>query len=88
MRRAAAVVLHADWTPVRCIIWDMSDGGARLAIAHPVAELPRRFSLLLTKDATVRRNCEIVWTDDRFVGVKFVADSAVPRPTTAHRLFA
>jgi PilZ domain len=79
MRRAAAVVLQAASTPVRCVIWDMSDGGARLAIAHPITELPRKFSLLLTKESSVRRNCEVVWTDDRFVGVKFISDWVVPR---------
>jgi PilZ domain len=77
MRRAAAVVLQAGSATVRCVIWDISDGGARLAIAHPTAELPRTFSLLLTKDASVRRNCEVVWTDRRFVGVKFVSDVAL-----------
>ena len=74
MRRSAAVVLHAAVNPVHCVIWDMSDGGARLAIAHPMSELPSMFSLLLTKDGGVRRNCAVVWTDDRFVGVKFVPD--------------
>lgn len=74
MRRSAAVMLHAERSPVRCVIWDMSEGGARLAIARPTSELPATFSLLLTKDAKVRRNCEIVWTDNRFVGVKFVSD--------------
>ena len=78
MRRAAAVVLQAAGNPVRCVIWDMSDGGARLAIAHPAAELPRTFSLLLMKDAGVRRNCEVVWTDGRFVGVKFISDWTMP----------
>jgi hypothetical protein len=71
LRRAAAVVMPAASTPVRCVIWDMSDGGARLAIACPMAELPRAFTLLLTRDGSVRRNCEVVWTDSRFVGVKF-----------------
>lgn len=78
MRRAAAVVLQADSNPVRCVIWDMSDGGACLAIAHATAELPRTFSLLLTKDASVRRNCEVVWTDARFVGVKFISERVAP----------
>lgn len=78
MRRAAAVILQAAGDPVRCVIWDMSDGGARLAIAYPAAELPRTFSLLLMKDASVRRNCEVVWTDRRFVGVKFISDWAMP----------
>jgi hypothetical protein len=78
MRRAAAVVLQAAGNPVSCVIWDMSDGGARLAIAHPTTELPRTFSLLLMKNASVRRNCEVVWTDSRFVGVKFVSDWTMP----------
>lgn len=80
MRRGAAVVLQAAQPPLRCVIWDMSDGGARLAIACPTtAELPRSLILLLTKDATVRRNCEVVWTDNRFVGVKFVSKWITPR---------
>jgi hypothetical protein len=78
IRRAAAVALQAASTPVRCVIWDMSDGGARLAIARPTAELPHAFRLLLTEDGRVRRNCEVVWTDDRFVGVKFVSDWELP----------
>jgi PilZ domain-containing protein len=79
MRHAGSVVLPAAWTPVRCVIWDMSDGGARLAIAYPTADLPHTFTLLLTKDAKVRRNCEVVWTDSRFVGVKFVSDLRTPQ---------
>jgi PilZ domain len=78
LRRGAVVVLQTARTPVRCVIWDMSDGGARLAIAHPTAELPSTFSLLLTRDARVRRNCEVVWTDTRFVGVKFISDWLMP----------
>lgn len=86
MRRAAAVVLQAAGNPVRCVIWDMSDGGARLAIAYPTAELPCTFSLLLMKDASVRRNCEVVWTDSRFVGVKFISDWAMPDAALATRI--
>jgi PilZ domain len=78
LRRAAAIVLQAASTPVRCVIWDMSDGGARLAIAYPTAKLPRAFSLLLTKDAGVQRTCEVVWTDNRFVGVRFISEWVIP----------
>jgi hypothetical protein len=74
MRRGAVVVLKNAHTPLPCVIWDMSDGGARLAVACPNAQLPRTFTLVLTKDANVRRSCEVVWTDSRFVGVKFVSD--------------
>ena len=71
MRRPAEVILREGQPPVRCVIWDMSDGGARLAIAYPMADLPRTFTLSLFGDASVQRQCQVVWTDTRYVGVKF-----------------
>ena len=71
LRHAAEVIFGADASPVRCVIWDMSDGGGRLAIAHALADLPPTFTLSLFK-GSLQRNCEVVWTDARFVGVKFV----------------
>ena len=50
----------------------MSDGGARLAVAVPLADLPSSFTLVLYKDGSIRRNCEVVWTDARYVGVRFI----------------
>jgi len=72
MRRAAEVAFRGHDTPVPCVVWDMSDGGARLAVAYPLASLPRTFTLALYKDGSVRRNCEVVWTDTRYIGVRFV----------------
>jgi PilZ domain len=69
--RRAAVLLRENGQTDRCVIWDTSAGGARLAIAH-TGDVPLRFTLVLTKDGSVRRNCEIVWTDARYVGVRFV----------------
>jgi hypothetical protein len=73
-RRDAEITFSAQASPVRCVIWDMSDGGARLSVAHPLADLPRMFTLALFKDASVRRNCEVVWTDTKYVGVKFISE--------------
>jgi hypothetical protein len=72
-RRAATVSFGAELPPVPCVIWDISEGGARLSVAHQMADLPRRFTLILFKDGSVRRDCEVVWTDTRFVGVKFTS---------------
>jgi PilZ domain-containing protein len=73
-RRHAEITFSAQESPVRCVIWDMSDGGARLSVAHPLAGLPHTFTLALFKDASVQRNCEVVWTDTKYVGVKFISE--------------
>jgi len=72
MRRNAAVVTGPREPPLRCVVWDISDSGARLAVARPLMTLPPRFLLQLDKDGRVQRKCEVVWTDASFVGVKFV----------------
>jgi PilZ domain len=72
MRRAAVVSFAPVGKPLSCVVWDMSEGGARLAIACPTADVPREFQLVLTRDGSVRRNCAVVWTNARFVGVKFL----------------
>jgi hypothetical protein len=69
-RRAAEVLFGPDEPRIRCVIWDISEGGARLAVAYPITNLPPRFTLLL--EGKIQRQCEIVWTDARYAGVKFV----------------
>ncbi len=73
MRRSAEVLFGTQEQRVSCRICDMSDGGARLAVSHPIANLPRTFTLMLFKDASVQRDCEVVWTDSRYVGIKFIS---------------
>jgi hypothetical protein len=70
-RRTATVNFGPEAPPVACVIWDIAEGGARLAIARPMANLPRHFTLSLYKDGSVKWNCEVVWIDAKFVGVKF-----------------
>jgi len=73
IRRAAEVIFGAGEPPVRCVIWDISEGGARLAIACPLHHgLPPEFTLVMFKNAREQRKCQVVWTDTRFVGVKFL----------------
>ena len=72
MRRYAEVVTGPQKPPVRCVVWDISNSGARLAVARPLMTLPPRFLLQLDKGGRVQRKCEVVWTDAGFVGVKFV----------------
>ena len=73
MRRGAHVVFDAYEQPIRCEIYDLSNGGARLGFAVPIAGLPRTFTLVLFKDS-VQRDCELIWTDGRVVGLKFISE--------------
>jgi hypothetical protein len=71
-RRAAKVILGPGKPFVNCRIWDISEDGACLVVQHPMADLPRRFILSRLKDGSAKRDCEVVWTDTRFVAVKFI----------------
>ena len=44
-----------------------------MEVSRGLADLPRHFTLNLFKDGSVRRDCEVVWTDSKFVGVKFTS---------------
>ena len=73
MRREAEVIVEPHKLPVRCIVHDLSNGGARLSFAARLPNLPRSITLVLFRDS-VQRHCEIVWTDGYFIGVKFVSE--------------
>ena len=68
-RLAASIRIDDDSPDLPCVVWDLSDGGAKLAAARPLL-LPERFMLLFS--GNVQRRCQIMWRDEKFVGVKFV----------------
>jgi hypothetical protein len=65
MRRAATVSFGVERPPANCEVWDISESGARLAVALPMADLPRHFILNLFADGSLQRRCEVVWSDRR-----------------------
>jgi hypothetical protein len=73
MRRDARVIFEAHKVPIHCVVHDPSKGGARLSFTAPLPSLPRSFTLVLFKDS-IQRDCEMVWTGGRFVGVKFASE--------------
>lgn len=72
MHRDAEIAFKSRAEPIHCTIHDMSDGGARISLRHPVT-LPPILTLVLFKNSA-QRNCKVVWTDGRFVGVKFTSE--------------
>lgn len=62
-------------TPLDCMIYDISETGARLTLAS-TEQAPDRFVLLLSIDGNTKRNCEISLRSGFNVGVKFLRGPA------------
>ena len=54
--------------PLRCIVRNLSDGGACLEISVPV---PDNFEMIFDSDK-VRRKCRVAWREDGRIGVEFL----------------
>jgi hypothetical protein len=70
--KAVGYLYTSDGWPIgECVVRDISAGGAKFV--HKITgELPGELILALSKDAHVRRSCELVWRKDDQVGVRFV----------------
>jgi hypothetical protein len=84
-RRAAWIAVEDNAKPVRCVLWDVSDDGARLAPAQ-AGKLPDVFTLIL--DKTTAHRCRVMWRRGAQVGVRFLrgtddANAAAGKPQTA-----
>src|SRR5918992_2831633 len=68
-RLAALIRIHDESLGIPCIIWDISNGGAKLAASHPRL-VPEYFTLEFS--TSVHRACKLRWWSKRFIGAKFV----------------
>jgi hypothetical protein len=68
----AAKLFTAVDAPVwDCIVMDISDRGAKLAVESG-GDIPENFTLLLSVEGGASRCCLVVWRAGRQIGVKFV----------------
>jgi hypothetical protein len=72
-RNAAWIALSNGGVRIPCVLWDISDSGARIAAARANA-LPQVFCLLLSNDGKSRRFCRVVWRKEGQVGIRFIAE--------------
>ena len=69
-RHIGWIATPEDGVLLKCMVSDISETGARLDAADPEG-LPDEFTLLLTRDAKMRRKCQVVWREGMQVGVHF-----------------
>jgi hypothetical protein len=76
--RAHIVGDDGSWT-YPCEIFDVSVGGARLAVyCPPQAPLPEQFLLQLTEISHASRHCELAWRQGSEIGVRFIRQQGAP----------
>ena len=56
-----------------CSFLDFSESGARIEVSAN-AILPNEFWLVLSKDGTRRRQCQMVWRSGTQVGLEYLGD--------------
>jgi hypothetical protein len=71
MRRAAWIGLCESTVPIRCMVWDLSEDGAKLTAPHG-DDLPDVFALILANDGKSHRYCRVVWRKGTYLGVRFI----------------
>lgn len=69
----ARISLGNGKSDVDCMVSDISDEGARIAVASDI-ELPKEFMVSFTLGGAIR--CRMVWREGRHVGVRFVRRSS------------
>jgi len=67
--KGARIVLNDGFSTFTCTIRNMSDSGAKLAMAS-ILGVPQRFFLIL--DDGRRFECEVAWRTETEIGVHFV----------------
>jgi hypothetical protein len=63
-----------DPVPMVCVVWDLSEGGARLAMASR-QELPEEIALTLDRSDTIGTRCRVVWRSQDQIGVEFLENA-------------
>jgi hypothetical protein len=67
-----------DGTPPHvCVLWDISEGGAKLTLASHKA-LPDEFILRKSRDDTKGKRCAVAWRSADQMGIRFLS----PGPAT------
>jgi len=63
-----------DRIPIVCVLWNVSHGGAMLALSSPHT-LPDIVQIALSRDDKIGTTCRVAWRGDGQIGVEFVANA-------------
>jgi hypothetical protein len=70
IRHTAWIAMSQPGEVKECVISDVSQTGARIDVGDP-SDLPDEFMLFLTRNASMRRKCLVMWREGTQIGVYF-----------------
>ncbi len=70
--RPGWITLDGGFAARRCMVQDISNSGARIALDEDASQLPGTLRLAFARDAKKGRSCRVVWRRGRSAGIKFV----------------
>jgi len=87
LRYPAWIVVEPGQPPHQCMLLNVSQGGAKIAIDEQL-EPPTQFTLLLSTRSPAHRSCRVVWRNGTNMGVEFLQPPPptrkfAPGPTSA-----
>lgn len=68
LRRPAWVALSQNDLR-ECVLFDVSDGGARIEL-DDTRDIPDQFVLFLSQNGAARRTCRVAWREGRKIGLR------------------
>ena len=78
VRYPAWIIVEPSQPPRRCMMLNVSQGGAKIEIDEQL-EPPEKFTLLLTEARNLTRWCRVVWRNGPNIGIQFLQPPAPAR---------
>jgi hypothetical protein len=69
--RQPGAILNDGALLSKCAVLDVSASGPMIKIKTP-NDVPDKFTLLMSRNGKVRRECQVVWRSETGIGVQFV----------------
>jgi len=67
---------------MRCTVLNISAEGCAIEVNEP-AFVPQRFRLVMAKDSSIVRECEVAWIQQNRIGLTFVAAPPAEKPVAS-----
>jgi hypothetical protein len=81
--KTAWIRLENEPVPIICVLWNVSYGGAMVALAS-LDSMPQVIRITLDRKDQFGTTCRVVWRNSGQIGIEFLANAEPIRSLIAH----